>query len=323
MDELTKCSSPRPTKECIIAQKIFDQCRLQICLTSNIIGPARAIPGGQSCCTTSGRGDVITPPANAVSVAVRNLCTSNVAVINKTPCSLRLGFWDITIKFTFTYCLIFFDSENQEISSTLAQNTYTTTLCLYGGQTMCITSYNEAFPSTQLGGPFVNIDTNAVALAACLSYPCPTTPVLNCNCNCNCNSNCGNQVSPTMVNNCECTSPAIIGASPVAINVTIGLFAVVKLFRLSNMCVENFGDCMPEECTTVSPTSTDPCAFFDELDFPVNLFAPQADYTPSKYKGTLDILPGNTCCLDESQRPSCGTGSTGGAGGAGKCGCKR
>ena len=38
---------------CIIAQKIFDQCRIQKCLTSAILGPARAGKNALAICTIS------------------------------------------------------------------------------------------------------------------------------------------------------------------------------------------------------------------------------------------------------------------------------
>ena len=187
---------------------------------------------------------------------------------------------------------------------------------------MCIATFNELCPEMHANGPFVNVEANAVALAACLSYPCPPTPVwggFNCGCNCGCGCGC---TSPSnIVNNCECTSPSTLNATPIAVNVTIGLFAVVKLFRLSNIRVENHGFCMPEDCSETSPISTNPCEFFDELDFPVNLFAPQSDYTPSSYEGTTDWIPGNSACCGEtpSCSPNTGNASTGGC----NCGCRR
>ena len=290
MDDFEICRkpscNPMPQSDCIIAQKIFDQCRIQICLTSGIIGPARAAcningNGNNCCCKPAPKGEIIVPPPNAVSVTIVDLCLTNITIISKTQSAFRNGFWDVVVKFTFTYVLRFFDAESNEIFTIPAYNTYTTTLSLYGGEDMCVTMYNELCPDKIHNGPFVGVEGNAVALAACLSYPCPPS-----------NYCC----PPPTVNNCECTPLGTGLLAPISVNVTIGLFAVVKLFRLSNMCIENHGDCMPDECSAVSPETLDPCAFFDSLDFPSRLFAPKSFYTPSKEKGSPMPLPSDNCC---------------------------
>lgn len=284
MDDFEICRKPFPPQslsDCIIAQKIFDQCRIQICLTSSIIGPARSVAGmcGQSCCKPGPRGEVIVPPSNAVSVTVTDLCISNITVISKTPSAFRSGFWDVVVKFSFTYILKFYDADSNEIFVTPAYNAYTTTLTLFGGDDMCVTMYNELYYDKTQNGPFVAVEGNAVALAACLSYPCPPTCV-----------------SPQTIGNCDCTPIGSMMLAPISVNVTIGLFAVVKLFRLSNMCVENHGDCIPEECSAVSPETLDPCAFFESLDFPTRLFAPRSFYSPSCEAPSPMPLPSNNCC---------------------------
>ena len=195
---------------------------------------------------------------------------------------------------------------------------------------MCVTTFNELFSSICGNGPFVGVEANAMALSACLSYPCPT----NCGCGCNhcgCN-NCGcgcnscNSCNNTIINGCECTPPcsSTCSPSPVAVHVTIGLFAVVKLFRLSNMMVQNLGACVPEEATQVSPESCNPCEFFQNLDFPVNLFAPQSGYVPSSEVPVASNNGG--CCSNDcgcgGSCGNCGNCGCGGCGGCGNCGCK-
>lgn len=59
---------------------------------------------------------------------------------------------------------------------------------------------------------------------------------------------------------------------PNAVNVTIGLFTIIKLFRIVNLTVESRGFCIPEECEEISPLH--PCEFFESLDFPMDIFAP-------------------------------------------------
>ena len=58
------------------------------------------------------------------------------------------------------------------------------------------------------------------------------------------------------------------------VHVTIGLFSIVKLFRLVNLTVESRGFDIPDECTSSSPTPVSPCAVFEEMDFPMDIFAP-------------------------------------------------
>lgn len=88
-------------------------------------------------------------------------------------------------------------------------------------------------------------------------------------------------------NGCSCLSPT-------GVDVTIGLFAVVKLLRLSNMSVNSYGNCMPCECSDISDIS--PCDFFDNLKFPTDLFAPQANYKPCCDTSSEDTPTNGSCC---------------------------
>jgi len=66
---------------------------------------------------------------------------------------------------------------------------------------------------------------------------------------------------------CECGEEAIG-----EINLTIGLFTIIKLYRLVNLLVESSGFCEPEECDEVA--SVDPCSIFENMDFPFDIFNP-------------------------------------------------
>ena len=61
------------TEDCIIAYKIFDQCRKQICLTPCILGPARSSRASTACSEILQEGDIIVPPINAASVTMDDL----------------------------------------------------------------------------------------------------------------------------------------------------------------------------------------------------------------------------------------------------------
>jgi hypothetical protein len=59
---------------------------------------------------------------------------------------------------------------------------------------------------------------------------------------------------------------------PDQVAVTIGLFSIIKLFRIVQLSVESRGFCLPEEGDEISPLN--PCEFFDSLDFPFDVFSP-------------------------------------------------
>ena len=54
--------------------------------------------------------------------------------------------------------------------------------------------------------------------------------------------------------------------------VTLGLFYIVKLFRVASLLVESRGFLIPPKCKNLAPTN--PCEFFDELSFPMDSFSP-------------------------------------------------
>ena len=55
--------------------------------------------------------------------------------------------------------------------------------------------------------------------------------------------------------------------------VTIGLFSILKLFRLVHLNVQSTGFCIPEECSD-SGNDVNPCEYFTDLDFPMDIFSP-------------------------------------------------
>lgn len=72
---------------------------------------------------------------------------------------------------------------------------------------------------------------------------------------------------------CCCACGDENNLEPNEVLVTIGLFTIIKLFRIVNLTVDSRGFCIPEECEDgVSPLN--PCEFFDSLDFPMDIFAP-------------------------------------------------
>jgi hypothetical protein len=82
---------------------------------------------------------------------------------------------------------------------------------------------------------------------------------------------------------------------PVRVDVTIGLFTVIKLFRLVQLIVSSKGFCVPPVCEDVSPLK--PCDVFDDLDFPMDLFAP-----PQK----PEFMAGVSGNISPGKKPPCG-----------------
>ncbi|WMI82115.1 hypothetical protein [Anaerotignum sp. MB30-C6] len=255
---------------CIIAQKIFDQCRIQKCLTSDILGPARAarnpIP---SCNEMLCEGDIIVPPCNAADVTIKDLELKRIEIIRKKPNPLQRGCWDIELKYVFEYTLEFRRADGCIIGCIEATNSYNLRVTLFGSTESDVTTATDLFEccGNSKGGPFVVAEGKALALAADLKFSGFSK---NCGCNCGCGCGCGSGC------NDGCCGDITMGA-PVAVNVTIGLFTIVKLFRTVNMMVESLGKCIPESCTSTA-SSGDPCGDFESMCFPLDMFSPSDEH---------------------------------------------
>lgn len=234
--------------ECIIALKVYDFCRQQDCLTNAVLGPARA-----DCFTHIGNktiqeGDIIDPPENSASVSVEHLKVKKVIVADKEPNPFRNGFWDITLKYVFRYVLVFREADGTIIGKVAANSIYTKKVTLFGSIGTDISISTDLLCGTNSSmeldsDPFVLVESKAVALGSELIYPSR-----------------------------KCSCPDNEPLEPIEVGVTIGLFTIIKLFRLVNLSVVSKGFCIPNECEDISPLN--PCEFFDNLDFPMDIFAP-------------------------------------------------
>lgn len=275
-DRVEGTAGRRTVDECVISLKVYDFCRLQECLTPEMIGPARAAADSTYCGITVDAGDIIRPPEGAASVSVENLKAKQAIIISKAPNPFRAGYWDIEIKYIFCYRLVFRDVNGDELCSVMAQSSFNNRMTMFGS------TATETLVSTDLlasGGnsadmeadPFVLIESKGVALAAEIDF-----------------KHCC----------CDDTDPL----DDATIDVTIGLFSIVKLFRLVNLVVESKGFCIPEECEDVS--AVDACEFFESLDFPMDIFAPpqRAEFTA----GVSANIPAEV--RGDSDRKGCGCG---------------
>lgn len=297
------CKQEENRENCIIAQKIFDQCRIQKCLTSDILGPARAAGSNVPCCNDMlCEGDIIIPPCNAADVTIRDLELERIEILRKKPNPLQEGCWDIELKYVFLYTLEFRRADGAFIGCIDATSSYHLRVTLFGSTEADVTTVTDQFPNgASNGGPFVMAEGKAVALSAELRHP-SCNP---CNCNCGCDP-CSVPVS----------GDAALGA-PIAVNVTIGLFTIVKLFRTVNMLVHSFGRCVPERCTSQA-TNCDPCAGFENIRFPLDLFSPSAE--PRSCCGFGPIFGSPNCQNDCGCTDSCGCTDRCGSN-ANSCGC--
>jgi len=261
----------QPTVQCIIAQKIYGQCRQQDCLqtkannnstTPSLIIDSSMLAGQQSINTSTPNilvGNTINPGATiAVGTAVSSVqlvpgsfAVGNIKVVSVTPTAFgQTGYWDIIIKYQFTYEINLLDSSGTPIQVNFesdsgtpvtnipAYTTYTKEVSLFGGAGnaqniyMASTLYNPEFTYTISNAPYVMVQAIANPLDIKLnSYTTQSQ-----------------------------------------IDVTIGLFTIVKAYRLVDMSVQSNGTCEIPVCESV--VTGDPCSSFNNLPFPFDDFNP-------------------------------------------------
>ena len=248
---------PTPTKvENIISLKIYDCCRQQDCLDFSEMGPARAAEtvtlGGVLIC----EGDVIVPPGEAASVTMDNLHIVRIVIVDKTPSCFRKGFWDVELKYVMEYRIVFRSADANVCGIVKAMSIFNRKVTLFGSEG------SELFVSTDLFGsnamfeamPFIMAEGKAIPLSAAIIYDY-------------CRRHChGNDGEPAPLQQGPGTG------TPRAVEVSIGLFSIVKLFRLVDLAVESRGFTVPEQCEDIAPVN--PCEYFETLAFPMDIFAP-------------------------------------------------
>ena len=164
------CNSNNNQNEaCIIAQKIFDQCRVQKCLSPDILGPARSVCGGMNGCNDMMcDGDIIIPPVNAATVTMHNPELSRIDILRKCPNTFREGCWDLELRYVFDYTLEFRRADGCPIGCTDATSSYTLKVTLFGSTESDVTTVSDLFDccGNSHGGPFVTAEGKPVGLAA-------------------------------------------------------------------------------------------------------------------------------------------------------------
>ena len=254
---------PRLRTEPILALKIYDSCRYKNCLTPSDLGPAMSMGG-----------EPIRPPENAQSVSIEDLKIGRISILTKEPNKFRKGYWDIEIQYDFDYHLRFVSRGGQEIATIPATNSFTQRASLFGsmGAEVAIATDLVTGGISGMGGePFVLAEARAIGLAAEIRH-----------------DHCRREHHGRDI---EIEETEIIRRNRSRVFVTIGLFSMVKIFRLVSLLVESRGFVIPENCGNIIPPN--PCDFFEGLDFPMDTFSP-----PQKREfatGESINIPGRPC----------------------------
>jgi hypothetical protein len=193
-----------------------------------------------------------------------NTSITRINIVNKTPSCFRKGYWDVDLKYVIEYRLIFTDANGNLLCCVPAVSVFATKITLFGS-VGC-----DLFVSTDLLGsngmfeamPFILAEGKAVPLSASFIYDYPK---------CGCNP-CNPCDTTTASASASASTRQADVSSLLAVEVTIGLFSIVKLFRLVDLAIESRGFTIPAESEEISPMN--PCDYFDSLDFPMDMFAP-------------------------------------------------
>ena len=266
-------------EECIIAFKVYDSCRQQDCLTANEIGPARAAKNTVIGNETIQEGEIIDPPSNAAAVTIDNLRVKKVIIVDKSPNPFKNGFWDVDLKYVFQYRLTFREADGTPIHSPVCANSiFNKKVTLFGSIGSDLIISTDLFKcsthdsTTLRAEPFIFVEAKAVALAAELKLQR------------------------------RCSAVEDLPPEPNRVNVTIGLFTIIKLYRLVNLNVQSRGFCIPKECEDISPLN--PCDFFESLDFPMDVFAPPQK--PEFLAGISGNIPSTHVAGETNNQNDCG-----------------
>jgi hypothetical protein len=254
--------------ESLITFKVYDSCRSQDCITPEELSGAVAAEDitikinpekTDSDDTTPGpgpgpdpdpgikvdKGDIIPVPNGVASVSIDNAKITGITITNKSVSQFKNGYYDIGIQYAFQYSATYRDVNGKVIESTPApmpvKTTYNKRVCLFGSydtESVIYSDWLQEFsPSTAslitTSSPFVFVEGKAVALSSKIQT--------------------------------DQSGTRYIAA-------TIGLFTIVKTYRLVTLDVKSTGFSIPKKCKEVSPIN--PCNFFESLDFPMDTFAP-------------------------------------------------
>lgn len=195
----------------------------------------------QSCLTvddigvaTLEAGGAITVPDDAVSVSIDDVKIKTIS-IDKRGSKFRAGYWDVDVKYDITYDLTFSEADGSTTTEK-ALSVYRIKTSMFGSMSSDLAIVTDMFQETNqpslAAAPYAWVEANILGLDAKI----------------------------------------VQGVAAKEVQVTLGLFSILKLFRLVHLNVQSKGFCVPEECK--GQGKVDPCQYFSSLDFPIGLFTP-------------------------------------------------
>jgi len=194
-------------------------------------------------------GEIIPVPQGAGSVTIGDITVKKVIIADKKPSPFKRGYWDVEIRFVFEYVLTFYKCDKDVILRVKANSIQSNKHTLFGSADTDFVMATDLFKGQSPAGgePFIWTEAKAVALKT--EFRCNHRDHV-----------------------------------PVDVAVTIGLFSIITLFRLVCLNVQSRGFCVPRECDF---NPTEPCEFFNGLEFPMDAFAPPQRAEFKRTKGVI------------------------------------
>ena len=271
--EIAHGAIPHIKQESIITLKVYDACRLQDCLDENDLGPARSAIDQYLGPIHYREGEIIYAPDNAATVSIEDLRVKKIIIVSKRHNPFKRGFWNIDLKYVFEYTLVFREAGGAEIGCLYAVSIHNQKVTLFGSVGTDIVTATDLFKAPHeeshvMGSdPFVLVEAKAVPLSAKLRHGHGHNDHDDCR------------------------------PRPSEVFVTIGLYSMIKLYRLVTLMVESRGFAVPKPYKDIDPVNI--CRIFDNMPFPMDIFAP-----PQKREfdsGKSGDIPKETAACAESE----------------------
>lgn len=268
-------------EDTITAFKVYGRCRQQACLKPDddyvtvediLHEPISSAVSDNILPVKIGTGPVILQngtiklPINTKQIEyIQKSFVTLVDIVSVNPSQVAgANYWDISVKYTFKYSIKFKDENGVEIvinelsgpagdietpiPTLAAKSIYNKTYTLEGGQlpndeivTIC-NLFNPSDISTTNNAPYVQIQ----AIGNILNPNIPIGRYVN--------------VDPLL-------------PDELTVDTVIGLFSILKVFRLTTMVINTIGDGDFPVCPEIK--AGDVCEYFNNLPFPFENFSPQ------------------------------------------------
>lgn len=283
----------QPEDSCVIALKVYGLCRQQDCLKPHDanydpltdpdsesikidsaisradgeiqkIGSISLLAGIPTGATI--RWSTLINNIQSLRIVPGTFAISKVEIAEPTPSIYGApDTWDVDIKYFFNYQLQFLDADDNPLLVTLYNSAWTPTTKEVSSICAESTYYKK-----RVNLPGGRINNNAKVVMATTFLSTDTTY--------------SSSYAPYVLVEAEANPlvvPVVIGTyyfgvGPQSIiyhaDVNIGLFTIIKIFRLSNILIQDTLPCIAEPCKHTEPES--PCKIFSNIPFPYDDFDP-------------------------------------------------